>query len=251
MCMKYVCIIYTANILHWNDWHHQKLYRFLLIARITPSRSWYKALRIHVAALCITGFMQSSFNHDWQIFMVELKHWIYLSSQATDFFNPVLRFHRLFSGLLSVIPDLLMAILLLWWSLSSMGFAQCTSFRARISEFTQPNNCCLQANFSIRYSPALKLWMSRILHGNAAFTGMYTLYGVHSHVDNPPLLSIRSAVLKMCWESIWLISQPRLSVCWRHSARRLSTASEWSLTWNGEGTETHSWCCTVPLFVPS
>ena len=28
------------------------------------------------------------------------------------------------------------------------------------------------------------------------------------------------------------------SVCWRHSARRLSTSSEWSLTWNGEGTET-------------
>ena len=23
------------------------------------------------------------------------------------------------------------------------------------------------------------------------------------------------------------------------------------LTWNGEGTETHSWCFTVPLFVPS
>ena len=41
------------------------------------------------------------------------------------------------------------------------------------------------------------------------------------------------------------------SVCWRHSARRLSTSSEWSLTWNGERTETHSWCCTVPLFVPS
>ena len=41
------------------------------------------------------------------------------------------------------------------------------------------------------------------------------------------------------------------SVCWRHSARRLSTSSQWSLTWNGEGTETHSWCCTVPLFVPS
>ena len=40
------------------------------------------------------------------------------------------------------------------------------------------------------------------------------------------------------------------SMCWRHSARRLSTSSEWSLTWNGEGTETHSWCCTVPLFVP-
>ena len=37
------------------------------------------------------------------------------------------------------------------------------------------------------------------------------------------------------------------SVCWRHSARRLSTSSEWSLTWNGEETETHSWCCTVPL----
>ena len=34
-------------------------------------------------------------------------------------------------------------------------------------------------------------------------------------------------------------------------ARRLSTSYEWSLTWNGEGTETHSWCCTVPLFVPS
>ena len=28
------------------------------------------------------------------------------------------------------------------------------------------------------------------------------------------------------------------SVCWRHSARRLSASSEWSLTWNGEGTET-------------
>ena len=41
------------------------------------------------------------------------------------------------------------------------------------------------------------------------------------------------------------------SVCWRHSARRLSTSSEWWLTWNGEGTETHSWCCAVPLFVPS
>ena len=40
------------------------------------------------------------------------------------------------------------------------------------------------------------------------------------------------------------------SVCWKHSARMLSTSSEWSLTWNGEGTETHSWCCTVPLFVP-
>ena len=41
------------------------------------------------------------------------------------------------------------------------------------------------------------------------------------------------------------------SVCSRHSARRLSTSSEWSLTWNGEGTETHFWCCTVPLFVQS
>ena len=41
------------------------------------------------------------------------------------------------------------------------------------------------------------------------------------------------------------------SVCSRHSARRLSTSSEWSLTWNGERTETHFWCCTVPLFVQS
>ena len=41
------------------------------------------------------------------------------------------------------------------------------------------------------------------------------------------------------------------SVCWRHNARRLSTSSEWSFTWNGEGTETHSWCCTVALYVPS
>ena len=41
------------------------------------------------------------------------------------------------------------------------------------------------------------------------------------------------------------------SVCWRHNARRLSTSSEWSLTWNEEGTETHFWCCTVPLFVQS
>ena len=52
----------------------------------------------------------------------------------------------------------------------------------------------------------------------------------------------------------WITRTSRLrstSVCWRHSARRLSTSSEWSLTWNGEGTETHSSCCTVPLFVPS
>ena len=28
------------------------------------------------------------------------------------------------------------------------------------------------------------------------------------------------------------------SVCWRHSGRRFSTSSEWSLTWNGEGTDT-------------
>ena len=42
------------------------------------------------------------------------------------------------------------------------------------------------------------------------------------------------------------------SVCWTHRVRRFSTSSEWSLTWNGEGTETHSWCCTgVPLFVAS
>ena len=41
------------------------------------------------------------------------------------------------------------------------------------------------------------------------------------------------------------------SVCWRHSARRLSTSSEWSLTWNWEETETHSWCFTVPLFIQS
>ena len=41
------------------------------------------------------------------------------------------------------------------------------------------------------------------------------------------------------------------SVCWRHSTRRFSTSSKWSLTWNGEGTETHSWCCTVPLFIQS
>ena len=38
------------------------------------------------------------------------------------------------------------------------------------------------------------------------------------------------------------------SVCWRHSARRLSTSSEWLLTWNGDGTETHSSRCTVPSF---
>ena len=35
------------------------------------------------------------------------------------------------------------------------------------------------------------------------------------------------------------------------SVCKLWTSSEWSLTWNGEGTETHSWCCTVPLFVQS
>ena len=40
-------------------------------------------------------------------------------------------------------------------------------------------------------------------------------------------------------------------VCWKHSARRLSTSSEWSLTWSGEGTETHFWCFTGPLFAPS
>ena len=50
---------------------------------------------------------------------------------------------------------------------------------------------------------------------------------------------------------VCITSQHGTPVCWRHSARRLSTSSQWSLTWNGDGTETHSWCCTVPLFVPS
>ena len=41
------------------------------------------------------------------------------------------------------------------------------------------------------------------------------------------------------------------SMYWRHSARRLSTSSEWLLIWSGEETETHFWCCTGPLFAPS
>ena len=41
------------------------------------------------------------------------------------------------------------------------------------------------------------------------------------------------------------------SVCLRHSAKRLSTSCEWLLTWGGEGTETHFWCCTGPLYAPS
>ena len=41
------------------------------------------------------------------------------------------------------------------------------------------------------------------------------------------------------------------SVCWRHKARRLSTSSEWSLTWSGDGTETHFWRSTRPLLIPS
>ena len=41
------------------------------------------------------------------------------------------------------------------------------------------------------------------------------------------------------------------SVCYRHSAERLWIVSQWSLTWSGEGTATHFWCCTGPLYTPS
>ena len=41
------------------------------------------------------------------------------------------------------------------------------------------------------------------------------------------------------------------SVRWRPSARRPSISPYWLHTWSGEGTETHYWCCTEPLFVPS
>ena len=40
-------------------------------------------------------------------------------------------------------------------------------------------------------------------------------------------------------------------VCLKHSAGRLWTLSEWSLTWSAERTETHFWCCTGPLYAPS
>ena len=40
-------------------------------------------------------------------------------------------------------------------------------------------------------------------------------------------------------------------MCWRRSARRRSTSCKWLLTWCGEDTETHFWCCTGPLFAPS
>ena len=41
------------------------------------------------------------------------------------------------------------------------------------------------------------------------------------------------------------------SVCYRHSAERLWILSQWSLTWSGEGTAAHFWCCTWPLYTPS
>ena len=76
-----------------------------------------------------------------------------------------------------------------------------------------------------------------------------------SRAQRPPIVRIGNTLLPVEESTKFLglrISHLRsTSVCWRHSVRRLSTSSEWSLTWNGEGTETHSWCCTVPLFYPS
>ena len=37
------------------------------------------------------------------------------------------------------------------------------------------------------------------------------------------------------------------SVCLKHSARGLSTSSQWLLIWSGEETEAHFWCCTGPF----
>ena len=76
-------------------------------------------------------------------------------------------------------------------------------------------------------------------------------------VERPPILRIGNTLLPvestkflgLWWDSHLSFKKHIFST--RHSARRLSTSSEWSLTWNGEGTETHPWCCTVPLFVPS
>ena len=79
-----------------------------------------------------------------------------------------------------------------------------------------------------------------------------------SRAQRPPIVRIGNTLLPVevstKFLGLWGTRASHLrstSVCWRHSARRLSTSSEWSLTWNGEGTETHSWCCTVPWFVPS
>ena len=75
-----------------------------------------------------------------------------------------------------------------------------------------------------------------------------------SKVQRPPVIRIPASrgVNKVPWAEVGL--SPLLQEahqCVKNSARRLLTSSEWSLTWSGEGTETHSWYCTEQLFGPS
>ena len=69
-------------------------------------------------------------------------------------------------------------------------------------------------------------------------------------IGNTPLPVEESTKFLGLWWDSHLCFKKHISVL-RHSVRRLSTSSEWLLTWSGEGIETHFWCCTRLLFVPS
>ena len=78
-----------------------------------------------------------------------------------------------------------------------------------------------------------------------------------SRAKIPPIVRIRNTLLPVeestkflgLWWDSHLSFKKHISVLTQ--CKEALNLSEWSLTWNGEGTETHSWCCTVPLFAPS
>ena len=79
-----------------------------------------------------------------------------------------------------------------------------------------------------------------------------------SRVQRPPAIRIGNTFLPVeestkflgLWWDSRLSFKKHISVL-KHSAGRLWTLSDWSLTWSGEGTETPSRCCTGPLYAPS
>ena len=79
--------------------------------------------------------------------------------------------------------------------------------------------------------PVVVGWCLMLCHTQCNHSQTWNEHGTASGVCLCPLPISREQPLGWGWEPPCTILRST-SVCWRHSARRLSTSSEWSLTWN-------------------
>ena len=93
--------------------------------------------------------------------------------------------------------------------------------------------------FKVGWLQPLQLWLSAVISLVATVREGNTLLPVEDSTNSLGCGGTRTSHSRST------------SVCQRHSARMLSTSSEWLLIWSGEEIETHFWCCTGPFFAPS